>query len=161
MATNIRGRSRTETGRGDDGVRLGILPDLLGYHVRLAQVAIFAHFQGALTTLDLSPGLYAMLVIIDANPGMKQSRLAEAAKLDRSTLVPALDKLEHRQLVERRADPEDRRSNGLFLTAVGTRLLAQATEAVRAHEIEMASALSAKQRSQLITMLDQLAPEER
>ena len=161
MATNIRARTRSASVRAEDGAALGILPDLIGYHVRLAQIAIFSHFERTLMALELSPGLFALLVIIGANPGMKQSRLAEAAKLDRSTLVPALDKLEDRLLVERRPAPEDRRSNGLFLTAAGSRLLTRAEDGVRAHEATIAAALDARERTQLITLLDRLAPEER
>ena len=60
-------------------------------------------------------------MIIDANPGLTQQALADAAHLDRSTVVTVLDKLEDRALVERHA--ADRRSNGLFLTSNGTSLL--------------------------------------
>ncbi len=142
-------------------IDLGMLPELIGYHVRLAQMAIFADFAGALADLDLSPGLFALLVIIEANPGMKQTRLAEAARLDRSTLVPALDRLELRSLVERRAAPKDRRSNGLFLTAAGADLLTMAKEAVRAHEAQIAAGLSQPNRRRLIELLDSLAPSRR
>jgi hypothetical protein len=74
-------------------IQLGMLPDLVGYHVRLAQMAIFADFEKTLGELELSPGLFGLLVIIEANAGLKQTQLADAARLDRSTLVPALDKL--------------------------------------------------------------------
>ena len=142
-------------------VDLGMLPDLIGYHVRLAQMAIFADFAAALAELDLSPGLFALLVIVEANPGLKQTRLAVAARLDRSTLVPALDKLEARALVERRAAPNDRRSNGLFLTASGSGLLVKAKAAVRAHEAQIAAGLSQPSRRRLIELLDSLAPSRR
>lgn len=161
MTANSRSRSRSVAAGDESAVGLGILPDLIGYHVRLAQIAIFSHFERALEALDLSPGLFALLVIIDANPGLRQSRLAEAAKLDRSTLVPALDKLEDRGLVERRADLEDRRSNGLFLTPDGRRLLGRAERAVRDHETAIAAALDAEERARLIHLLDRLAPGER
>ncbi len=140
---------------------LGMLPDLIGYHVRLAQIAIFADFDEALARWQLSPGLFALLVIIEANPGLRQSQLARAAHLDRSTLVPALDKLEARGLVERRAAPDDRRSNGLWLTDEARPLLAAARSAVDAHERAIAAELSAEERSRLLDLLDRLAPHRR
>lgn len=138
-----------------------MLPELIGYHVRLAQMAVFADFEQSLGTLDLSPGLFGLLVIIEANPGLRQIQLAAAARLDRSTLVPALDKLEARELVERRSAPDDRRSNGLFLTRPGARLLQRAKTIVRDHEQRIAQTLNADERAMLVRCLDRLAPEVR
>lgn len=140
---------------------LGMLPELVGYHIRLAQMAIFADFDAALGELALSPGLFGLLVIVEANPGLKQTQLADAARLDRSTLVPALDKLEDRGLVERRAAPGDRRSNGLFLTEAGTELLATAKRAVRRHESRLARAFDGGERDKLIASLSRIFPERR
>ncbi len=138
-----------------------MLPELVGYHIRLAQMAIFADFEAALGELALSPGLFGLLVIVEANPGLKQTRLADAAHLDRSTLVPALDKLEARGLVERRAAPGDRRSNGLFLTAAGAELLTAAKRTVRRHEARLARAFGTGERDKLIASLSRIFPEHR
>lgn len=153
----------TREGAAVDPVRveLGMLPELVGYHVRLAQMAIFADFEATLGELALSPGLFGLLVIIEANAGLKQTHLADAARLDRSTLVPALDKLEDRGLVERRAAPGDRRSNGLFLTAAGAELLAAAKRAVRRHEARLARAFGTGERDKLLALLTRIFPEHR
>jgi DNA-binding MarR family transcriptional regulator len=142
-------------------VSLGMLPELVGYHLRLAQMAIFADFERALGELDLSPGLFALLVIVEANPGLNQARLAAAAKLDRSSLVPALDKLEARDLVARRAAPGDRRANGLHLTGAGADLLARAKVAVRRHEARLAAELKPGERELLIGLLSGIFPGDR
>src|SRR5262245_49936831 len=107
-AAAARRRRAALNGSAAHGVNLGVLPSLLGYQLRLAQRAIFADFADSLGELDVSPGLFGMLVVIEANPGLKQSQLARAAHLDRSSLVPALDKLEARGLVARRASEHDR-----------------------------------------------------
>jgi hypothetical protein len=53
----------------------GLLPLILGYHLRRTQVAIFRHFSGTVSTIeDLTPGLFGMLQVIAANPGLGQSR---------------------------------------------------------------------------------------
>src|SRR5690348_15000043 len=80
---------------------LGLLPGLIGYQLRLAQRAIFADFADCVGDTGISPGLFGILVVLDANAGLTQQALANAAHLDRSTMVTVIDKLEHRGLVER------------------------------------------------------------
>jgi DNA-binding MarR family transcriptional regulator len=142
-------------------VAMGLLPNLLGYQLRLAQRAIFDDFAEAIGELEVSPGLFGMLVVIEANPGLKQTELANAAQLDRSSLVPALDKLEARGLVARRASAEDRRVNGLWLTQDGTALLKKLKQRVARHEQRLAQNLSEAEREQLIDLLQRILPERR
>jgi len=77
--------------RRGNGLDHGVLPDLIGYQLRLAQIAVFRDFERTVGDLGISPGRFGVLVLVDANPGITQSRLAEAVGLDRSTLVPVLD----------------------------------------------------------------------
>src|SRR5215813_2301268 len=142
-------------------VQLGILPNLLGYQLRLAQRAIFDDFADAMGELEVSPGLFGILIVIEANPGLKQTELADAAQLDRSSLVPALDKLEARRLVSRRASPQDRRVNGLWLTSEGTALVKQLKQRVAHHEERLARDLSAAERETLARLLRRILPERR
>ena len=109
----------------------------------------------------MSPGLFGMLVVIEANPGLKQSQLARAAHLDRSSLVPALDKLEARGLVTRRASEHDRRVNGLWLTEQGSALLKKLKQRVARHEQRLARGLSRSEREQLVALLARIFPEKR
>jgi len=143
------------------GPKLGLLPALLGYQLRLAQRAIFDDFAAAVGELDMSPGLFGMLVIIEANPGLKQTELANAARLDRSSLVPALDKLEARGLVARRASVADRRANGISLTTAGAALLKKLKQRVARHEERLASNLNVAERETLVALLRRILPERR
>jgi DNA-binding MarR family transcriptional regulator len=138
-----------------DGLDHGILPDLIGYQLRLAQLAVFRDFERTVGELGVSPGRVGMLVLVHCNPGITQSRLAEAVGLDRSTLVPVLDGLERRGLVERRRG-EDRRTNGLSLTLSGKRLLNRVKRRILAHELRMTFGLSDFERGQLIALLARL-----
>ena len=138
-----------------DGLDHGILPNLIGYQLRLAQLAVFRDFERSVGDLGVSPGRVGVLVLVNGNPGITQSRLAEAVGLDRSTLVPVLDDLERRGLVERRRG-KDRRTNGLSLTAPGKRLLVRVRRRIAAHEHRMVSGLSEKERDQLVGLLARL-----
>lgn len=141
--------------RPGDGLDHGILPDLIGYQLRLAQLAVFRDFERTVGDLGVSPGRVGVLVLVNGNPGITQSRLAEAVGLDRSTLVPVLDDLERRGLVERRQGM-DRRTNGLSLTASGKRLLGRVKRRIEAHERRMVTGMTEREREQLIALLARL-----
>ncbi len=133
----------------------GMLPGLLGYQLRVAQLAVFRDFEAGMKGLGISPGRVGVLELVQANPGLSQSRLARAVGLDRSSLVPVLDGLERRGLLERGPGP-DRRSNALRLTAAGKRFLEKVTRRVHEHEARMTAPLSATERRQLIALLARL-----
>ena len=135
-------------------LRLGPLPALLGYRLRLAQQAVFRDF-GA-TVSDLSPGRVGILLLIEANPDVTQSRLAQAVGLDRSTMVGVLHALEAQRLVERRRGA-DRRTKGLLLTPSGRAFVTALKRRIRVHERRVAGRLTPQERMHLLTLLAKLA----
>lgn len=142
---------------GDGAISTGILPTLLGYHLRRAHTAVFKHFAEAVgERTDITPGLFGMMQVIGANPGLRQSRLAEAMGVDRSTIVAVIDDLEERGLVERLRSPEDRRSHALHLTRDGRAALRRMEALVRRHEAEIARGLSDDERRTLTALLERL-----
>ena len=130
-----------------------MLSGLLGYRLRVAQQAVFRDFARDIP--EASPGRAGILLLIDANPGVTQSRLAQAVGLERSTMVGVLHALEARGLVERRRGA-DRRTNGLWLTRAGRALLVSLKRRIRVHERRIASRLSAAERGQLLALLAKL-----
>jgi DNA-binding MarR family transcriptional regulator len=97
-----------------------------------------------------------MLLLIEANPGVPQGRLAEAVSLDRSTMVGVVDSLEERGLIERRRGV-DRRTNGLWLTREGRSLAARLRRRIERHEERVAAHLTAAERAELLALLEKLA----
>ena len=140
-------------GGSGPALKAGILPGLLGYRLRLAQQALFRDF--AASVAELSPGRVGILLLIEANSGVTQSRLAEAVSIERSTMVGVLHVLERRGLVERRRGA-DRRTNGLWLTAAGRSLVARLKRRIQLHERRVAGRLSAEEREQLLRLLEKL-----
>ena len=133
------------------------LDQLLGYRLRLAQIRVFDDFVAALKPFALTPGLLGVLFLIRANPGIKQTDIARAMDLDRSTMVGVLDKLTKRDWVERRASSADRRVNGVWLTAEGGQALNEITQLLDTHEQRIAQRLSETERESLMGLLDKLA----
>lgn len=149
------------THRKETKIEFGVLPGLVGYQLRLAQIAIFRDFAAALGDLSITPGLFGVLVVIEANPGLKQTDLARATHLDRSTVVSVIDNLERRGLVERRSAAVDRRSNALQLTEQGGALLKELMRRVAEHEKRLSSHLSETERATLVRLLRKILPERR
>ncbi|MFN2646704.1 MAG: MarR family winged helix-turn-helix transcriptional regulator [Burkholderiales bacterium] len=148
MAAKPRKRARLE-------VRQGILPELLGYRLRLAQQALFRDFAASVD--ELSPGQAGILLLIEVNPGIAQGRLAEAVRLDRSTMVGVVDALEERGVIARRRG-SDRRTNRLSLTRAGRALVRRLRGRIEEHEARFAARLSEAERTQLLHLLGKLAP---
>ena len=134
-------------------LRQGVLPQLIGYRLRVAQQAVFRDFADSVG--ELSPGRAGMLLLIEVNPGVPQGRLAEAVKLDRSTMVGVVDSLEERGLIERRRGV-DRRTNGLWLTRSGRALAGRLRRRIERHEHRVAARLSNAERAQLLKLLEKL-----
>lgn len=66
---------------------------------------------------------WVVLVRLDRFEGLKQSELADMLDLQPITLTRLLDRLSASGLIERRADPNDRRANRLYLTPAARPLL--------------------------------------
>ncbi len=131
----------SETKQAEQSVNFGLLDDLIGYRLRRAQMNFFSKFGEICSDLGISPGLFAVLNIVECNPGLTQTRVAQALGNDRSAMVAAVDKLEGMNLIERRPAKNDRRSYALFMTEYGREFFASLCERVLAHENEMAERL--------------------
>jgi DNA-binding MarR family transcriptional regulator len=136
-----------------DPIKLGVLNDHLGYFVRRLQIWVFQDFMRALARLDIRPAQYSVLVIVEANPGLSQSDIAEFLGIERARLVHLLDRLEKRGLTERRASPKDRRSHALYLTREGQRALKKIKSLAAGHEADLATKLGPEKRKLLIETL--------
>ena len=134
----------------------GLLPDLLGYHLRRAQAAVFQDFAASMNGANVTPGQFGVLALIEANPGLSQTRLATILGIDRSTLVAVIDKLERQGLVERAARPNDRRSHALRLSRQGLSRFDALARLVKKHEARIARRLSARERATLIELLQRI-----
>jgi len=71
----------------------------------------------------ISRAQWAVLIRIDRSEGLKQSELADMLDLQPITLTRLLDRLADNGLIERRADPNDRRANRLYLKPAAKPLL--------------------------------------
>ena len=156
--TRKAGIGRSSAGNGNDA-RRGVLPNLLGYQLRRAQIAVFQNFARAMADFDITPGRFGVLAVVAANAGLSQSELGALLGIDRSTVVAVIDRLEGDGLVRRLKAPSDRRSHALQLSEKGAVTLAVLEKRVAAHEHDIAAALSAAERKTLLDLLARVASD--
>jgi DNA-binding MarR family transcriptional regulator len=135
---------------------LGLLEDSLGYALRMASFAATQRFHKVMRPFHLRPAQFSTLVLIGANPGVRQRDLCETLGIEKANFVGLLDILEHRNLVERRAEPEDRRRYAIFLTKEGQALLRRASQTHAAMEKSLRKQLSIGNRRDLLETLSRL-----
>ncbi|KRM78041.1 MarR family winged helix-turn-helix transcriptional regulator [Secundilactobacillus collinoides] len=71
---------------------------------------------------DLTKGQFLYLVRVCEQPGIIQERLGELIKVDRSTVIRAVQKLQRNGLVEKRPDQENKKIRRLYPTEKGRQL---------------------------------------
>lgn len=130
-----------------------VLENLFGFHLRLAQVHLFAHFRDELRDFAMTPGQAGILLLIRDNAGISQSALARAVGVERATLGQTVEGLVRRGLVERRPKPDDRRAWALHLTGEGETFAARLLPAIEAHEAELLRAFTPEEAVRLRDLL--------
>jgi DNA-binding MarR family transcriptional regulator len=131
------------------GIRLA---DHTGYLLRVAhdqahRIKIEAMPEGA------HPRDYSMLKALMSTGPISQQRLAEKMRVNRTLVVGIVDELERRGWVERRRDPDDRRSYRLHVTPAGETAVTDMAPRVRSASDTMAARLTADERARLHELL--------
>lgn len=107
--------------------------------------------------VDLAPGQYSVLLLIGLNPGLSQMDLAAATGLDGSTLVPITNRFEKLGWIRRARRSEDRRFYSLRVTPAGQAVLDNARPIIDAHERQLVSRLTERERHTLIDLLTRIS----
>ena len=128
----------------------------------LAQVGAHAasQFAGRLAALELGPPHAGIMRILGSRPAITQQSLAGTLGMQPSRLVALVDELETRGLVERRANPDDRRSHALHLTGKGRATLEAIGRVSREHQQALLAALNEDEQRQLGILLRRIADQQ-
>ncbi|WP_288904732.1 MarR family transcriptional regulator [uncultured Sneathiella sp.] len=144
-------KTKTEKKSSVD-MQMTALDGVVGFHMRKAILRAQSTFATA-AGKKLMTGQYSVMAIINENPGHTQSAIAEAAGLDRSSLVPILNKFEKEGLILRAAVKGDKRAYAVRLTKKGTQELASLEEKVREIEAKVIAGLGPEDHRRLIDLL--------
>lgn len=133
-------------------MKYGFLTDMVGLELRKAQTSASKKIE-AVFGKDLLSGHFTVLVIIRHNPGQTQSAIAQAAGLDRSTLVPLLKQFEKRGLITRKKAEKDARSNVTAITPAGEAYIKKIKPMVTELEQQVAEKLGPDKYGTLVKLL--------
>ena len=97
----------------------------VGFWLRLAQQRDLRAFNDRFAAAAISQLAYAILLVLQANPGCRAAALAAAVRVRQPNLVEPLEILVARGLISRAQDPSDGRAQVLALTAEGGELLGE------------------------------------
>jgi len=140
----------------DPTLDYGLLPTLTGFALRRASLLDFGGFGDALGDRSITPLRYSMLELIGANPGLQQVQLADILGLAKPAATIAIDFWQARECVARRKDERDRRSYGIYLTAVGEETLSELRRKVVEHDRKLTHCLSERELGELRNSLKKI-----
>lgn len=149
-------KTRARAARPQAEVDLGPLPDLIGFMLRRAQIAVFQEVFRLFSQVDIRPAQFSVLTVIERNPGLTQSQVSAALGIKRTNFVALLDSLEHRGLATRRPAKNDRRSHALHLTENGRAVMRKLRQLVDIEERRLIARIGESGRVQLIDLLHRL-----
>jgi len=152
---NPDGRSAAPRAAEDDIAKIDfdVLQDYLGLALYRALTALRRDFTVALADSGVRPVAFNVLVLVGANPGITQARLAGALSLDKGTLTNLIKDFEQRGWVESAVRSDDRRSKGVFLSPEGVRALLPLKSAVKSHMQGVDGIFTDSERQQLLELL--------
>lgn len=130
------------------------LGDLLGSLVRV----VIERETPLLAERGLDMWEYVVLARLADGAAPTQAQLAAAVRRDKTRLIPILDRLEGRGLLDRTPDPADRRNRIVALTDDGRAVLADCRAAIAAMEDELLGALRPEEAAALRHALEAVAP---
>ena len=133
-------------GAGADAPLLGGV----GFTLSSVGYAVARRFRETLAPLSLEPREFALLRAVSAAEGQTQQAIGDRLAIPASRMVAFVDALEARGLVERRAQPADRRARALHLTPAGRALQRKAFAVAAAFEQDLASGLQDGERERLL-----------
>ena len=96
-----------------------VLRSRVGFLVRRLNQIHYALFAEECKTHKMTPVQFGVLTALSLNPWLDQTAIGLELGLDRTTTADVLKRLEEKQLITRRMNPNDRRSRQSMITEEG------------------------------------------
>ncbi|UZK67004.1 MarR family winged helix-turn-helix transcriptional regulator [Sphingomonas sp. M1-B02] len=139
---------------------LGAIAPFVGYQLRRASGAFAGDFAAAFEGSGMRQGLIAILSIVAANPGTNQGAVGRALGIKSANMVSLIGELVDSGMIERAADPRNRRAFLLKITPRGSASLDASLARIAAHERRMMRGFSATEQATLRDLLARIEPHE-
>ena len=141
--------SKTESLTGGSGVHVWLV-------LWKAAQAVEAYAKGSIADLELCGSDFAVLEALLHRGPLLVNQIGRKVLLTSGSITVAVDRLEAKGLVERRAADVDRRAKVVHLTREGKKLIARVYSEHAADMERLASELSASERKTLISLLKKI-----
>lgn len=129
------------------------LDDILGIHVGTLNSLLLSRLERQLESFKVTPKQVAILWLVNANPGVKQSDLSRFFKIERPTVHQFVRQLTMNGHLVSEPSKLDRRAGGLWITETGTATLTAAREIIFTDEADLLSPLSPEERALLYKLV--------
>jgi DNA-binding MarR family transcriptional regulator len=125
LSTDLMTRQTVTLGLDLDGI-----DTVLGIHIGAANSLFLSRLERQLEPFKVTPRQVAILWLVNANPGAKQSDLSRFFKIERPTVHQFVRQLALNGHLIFEPSKLDRRAGGLWITETGTMTLAAAREII-------------------------------
>ena len=132
------------------------LDTILGMHIGTSFTLFVSRLERKLDALSVTPKQVAILWLVNANPGVKQTDLSRFFQIERPTVHQFVRQLMRNGFLINEPSKLDRRAGGLWITESGATTLAQARRVIVDHENELTTSLTAREKSELFRILMKL-----
>lgn len=117
------------------------------------QNAVHNYFKRQLQDYDITPSQYALLHCLYVQDGLTPSQLAQALRLDTSSITGILGRLEKKGLIDRVYSQEDRRSVSIHLREEGKDLWKQVDRVIEEANAKILDGLDPKLYQQFLSVI--------
>jgi DNA-binding MarR family transcriptional regulator len=125
----------------------------IGFLVSDIARLIGVEYNRIMKPMGLTTPQFRMIMQLQRQDGVTQSSLANILAVGKVSTSGLIDRLEQSGWIERRADPNDRRSNLIYLTDKGHKIESRMLDTGKALTKQTLKNLDTKQRSTLIDLL--------
>ena len=135
------------------------LEDLPGHAIRRLQQIAMGIFLDEATAESITPVQFALLFAVHREPGLDQRTVAGKIGFDTSTIGAVIDRLEARELIQRKVSAGDKRVRLLHLTPAGVALLERVIPAMLRAQERMLAPLPKEDRPRFMQMIQRIVEQ--
>ena len=130
-----------------------VLRSRVGFLVRRLNQIHYALFAEECKTYNMTPVQFGVLTALSLNPWLDQTAIGMELGLDRTTTADVLKRLEEKQLITRRMNPNDRRSRQSMITEEGFRAMKTLQQGMITAQNRLLAPLSPKNQEVFVKLL--------
>jgi MarR family transcriptional regulator, lower aerobic nicotinate degradation pathway regulator len=131
--------------------------DCTGFALQQCARAGDTLFAQRLEPLNLTPPLFAILLLIEADGSLLQARIGEVLAINKATVVALVDALESAGLAKRQPNPDDARSVFVQLQPKAHRVIKLARQVELESRNQLMATLDAQEQATLHALLCKVA----